>query len=95
MPFPSQTPLSFTKESVSTLTANQDGCYGIFGADNFAIYIGKGDLRNRLLAHVNGDNTCILKHEPLVAYTVVTAAMDATEKTLITELIPVCNERVG
>ena len=47
MPFPTQTPLSFTKESVSTLTANQDGCYGIFGADNFAIYVGKGDLRNR------------------------------------------------
>ena len=95
MPFPAQTPLAFTKAAIGALNANQDGCYGIFGANNAPIYVGKGDIRDRLLAHVNGDNPCILKAGPLVAYAEVTAAMEAREKVLITEFDPICNKQVG
>lgn len=95
MPFPAQTPLAFTKAGIEALNPNQNGCYGIFGVNNTPIYIGKGDLRSRLLAHVNGDNPCILKAAPLVACTEVTTAMDAREKVLITEFNPICNQKVG
>jgi hypothetical protein len=77
------------------LSPNQYGCYGIFGADHSSIYIGKGDIRTRLLAHLGGDNPCIIRSRPLVFYAMVTPNTDDEEKRLILEFSPCCNERIG
>ena len=95
MAFPKQTPLPFDRRNVESLTAGQDGCYGLFQDKGSWVYVGKGDLRQRLLAHLNGDNSCITRNRPSHFVTVVTANKDALEKTLILELKPICNRRVG
>ncbi len=94
MPFPPQTKLPFTKEGIEALWPNQHGCYGIF-SDDKCVYIGKGDLRDRLLDHVNGDNLAILLYSPTYALTVVSEDADLLEKQLILEFSPICNKRVG
>lgn len=95
MPFPQQNALAFTKAGIEWLNPNQTGCYGIFRADGTPIYIGKGDIRDRLLAHFNGDNPCILRNLPAHYLTMVINPPDAAEKALIVEFNPLCNQRVG
>ncbi|HEV3259946.1 MAG TPA: hypothetical protein VG013_23965 [Gemmataceae bacterium] len=56
---------------------------------------GKGDIRTRLLAHLNGDNACITRERPPYFVAAVTDDMDQLEKQLILELKPICNKRVG
>ena len=63
MAFPEQEPRAFTRANIEALTENQMGCYGLF-RDGQWIYVGKGDIRTRLLAHLNGDNTCITTARP-------------------------------
>jgi hypothetical protein len=70
------------------------GCYGIFKQGAW-IYVGKGDIRARLLAHFNGDNPCISRQAPTSFVSVVTGDMDNQEKRLITELDPICNKKLG
>lgn len=94
MPFPQQTPTPFTKQGVETLRPNQNGCYGLFKAGTW-IYVGKGDIRDRLLAHLNGDNACITRSAPTHFVAVVSEDMDDLEKALILELSPTCNQKVG
>jgi hypothetical protein len=96
MPFPQQQARVFTKESILGLNPGQMGCYGLFisGASGW-VYVGKGDIRDRLLVHFNGDNECITAARPTHYVTVVTADMDTLEKQLILELSPSCNIRVG
>jgi hypothetical protein len=59
------------------------------------IYIGKGDIRDRMLAHFDGDNACIARNRPTQWVSIITANADATEKTLILEYTPTCNQKVG
>jgi hypothetical protein len=94
MPFPQQTPRAFTRENIESLKPDQDGCYGLYRQNNW-IYVGKGDIRQRLLDHLNGDNSCINGSHPTHWVGVVTSDMDAEEKRLIRELRPSCNQRVG
>jgi hypothetical protein len=94
MPFPKQTSRPYTKADVESLPTGRDGCYGIFKKDVW-IYVGKGDIRTRLLAHLNGDTPCIARWNPTHYVIEVTAGMDGREKTLIRELNPECNKRVG
>ena len=96
MPFPKQDPRPFTKAGIEWLGPNQNGCYGIFRSGQW-IYVGKGDLRTRLLAHLNGNggSPCILKQAPTHYMTVLSTDMDNLEKQLILELSPVCNQKVG
>jgi len=94
MPFPEQTAKAFTQEGIEWLNPNQYGCYGIFRSGAW-IYVGKGDIRTRLLAHLNGDNPCITRQKPTSYVAVVTANMDREEKNLISELTPICNQKVG
>ncbi|HUU93733.1 MAG TPA: hypothetical protein VM238_21280 [Phycisphaerae bacterium] len=94
MPFPSQTPKAFTRANVENLSPGQKGCYGLSRTDTW-IYIGKGDIRDRLLAHLNGDNPCIARYAPSHFVTMVTDDMDSEEKSLILELGPACNQKVG
>jgi hypothetical protein len=94
MPFPEQPWQPFTRESVESIDPGQLGCYGLFSG-GLCVYIGKGDIRARLLDHLNGDNACIALARPSHWKAVVTADMDALEKSLTLEYSPRCNERVG
>lgn len=94
MPFPTQNGQPFTRSYVEALTENQNGCYGLYRHGAW-VYVGKGDIRKNLLAHLNGDNPCITREKPTHFVLVVTDDMDKMEKQLILELNPICNKRVG
>lgn len=94
MPFVQQTPRVFSKAQVELITPNQYGVYGIF-KQGVWVYIGKGDIRQRLLDHLNGDNLDILKNSPTHWVDEVTTNADQREKQLIIECRPICNKRVG
>lgn len=95
MPFPSQSARAFTQENVEAIKPGQMGCYGLYRAGGAWVYVGKGDIRARLLRHLNGDNPCITREKPTHWVDVVTSDMDEMEKRLIRELNPICNKRVG
>lgn len=95
MPFPQQTPRTFDRQNIEAIKPNQMGCYGLFVNGGGWIYVGKGDIRARLLAHYNGDNPCITRLLPTHFVDVVTSDYDNLEKALIIELKPVCNQKVG
>jgi hypothetical protein len=94
MPFPQQQPRSSTRAGIEVLSPNQHGCYGIF-RDGVRVYVGKGDIRARLLDHLNGGNPRITRERPTHYVAVVTADMDNEEKRLILALDPTANRRVG
>jgi hypothetical protein len=95
MPFPQQTAKAFTKANIEALNVGQMGCYGLFVNGGGWVYVGKGDIRTRLLAHFNGDNPFINQKKPTHWKAVVTQDYDAEEKRLILELSPSCNQKVG
>jgi len=94
VPFPKQETRAFTKDGIEWLGPNQNGVYGIFRKDAW-VYVGRGDLRTRLLAHFNGENPRITKEKPTGYVTEVTANDVSREKTLIVELNPIANRKVG
>lgn len=94
MPFPSQTSRVFTRASIEELTPNQNGVYGIF-RQNAWIYVGRGDIRDRLLSHVAGNNPAITAERPTHYVTMVTTNDIAVERQLILELTPLANKKVG
>jgi hypothetical protein len=94
MPFPNQSPRLFTKAGIEVLSPNQIGCYGIF-RQGVWIYVGRGDIRSQLMAHLNGDNPRITRENPTHYVTVVTSDEVQREKDLIVELRPVANQKVG
>jgi hypothetical protein len=69
MPFPQQPPREFTREDIERIPPGQIGCYALFRGLE-CVYIGKGDIRERLLAHFDGDNDecerqLILEYHPI------------------------------
>lgn len=95
MPFPSNlTRFPYTRQAVENVNENQNGVYGIYGQNGW-IYVGKGDIRTRMLAHLNGDQPCINRSSPTGWVGMLTPNMDDDEKSLILELDPPCNKRVG
>lgn len=93
MPF-SQEVYPFTRAGIEWLAPGQYGCYGLF-REGVWVYIGKGDIRARLLDHLNGDNACITRQGPTHWVGVVTVDLDEEEKRLIRAHRPTCNLRVG
>lgn len=94
MPFPKQTPRTFNRTNIESINSGQIGCYGLYRGNTW-IYVGKGDIRQRLLDHFNGDNSCITRMRPSHWVDAVTTSEDELEKQLILELSPSCNKRVG
>jgi hypothetical protein len=94
MPFPKQDPLPFTKAGIECLNPNQNGVYGIFRSGVW-IYVGRGDLRTRLLAAFNGENQRITRENPTHFVTLVTNDDVEMEKALILECKPIANQKVG
>ncbi len=94
MPFPEQYPRAFTEAGIGAIPPGQLGCYGLFKQDQWT-YVGKGDIRSRLLAHVGGDNACIARAAPTHWVYVLTSDMDGEERRLVRELTPACNQAAG
>ncbi len=94
MAFPPQTPRLFTKAAIEVLNPNQNGVYGIF-REGCWIYVGRGDIRARLLSHVAGNNPAITAQRPTHFVASVTQNDVALESQLIQELKPVANQKVG
>lgn len=95
MPFPQQQPRLFTRANVEALKPNQIGVYGLFKHEQW-VYVGKGDIRQRLLDHLNGDNSLITRENPTHWVDEVNNGdPSAREKQLIAELCPSCNRRIG
>lgn len=94
MGFPAQQARPFTRQQVEALNPNQFGVYGIYNARG-CLYVGKGDVRTRLLAHLGGDIPCITMNGPSYWLDEVTSNMDLRERELILELRPSCNQRIG
>jgi len=94
MPFPQQSARAFTRANIEAINPGQWGCYGLFKQGQW-IYVGKGDIRTRLLDHLNGDNPCINRNGPTHWVDIVTSDYDRVERDLIVECNPTCNKRVG
>jgi len=84
----------YTRADIESLDRNQTGVYGIFRGGT-CIYVGMGDIRDRLLAHFNGDNPCITRQAPNQWAGELVNPPDNRERALIIELNPACNQRVG
>ncbi len=109
MPFRCRDLQLFGRDTIQLLHPGQIGVYGIFGAGGLGfgfpfgllggadcIYIGKGDIRDRLLRHVNGDIPEILRWGPTYWLAEVTPGDPSRrEKELILEMLPRCNQRLG
>jgi hypothetical protein len=95
MGFVEQAPREFNRLNIEKINSDQVGVYGIYKSGQW-VYVGKGDIRQRLLDHLNGDNPLILQHNPTHWVDELTAGDPSNrEKQLILELSPVCNKRVG
>jgi len=95
MPFVEQAPRAYTRQNVEALNENQLGVYGLYRQSAW-IYVGKGDIRRRLLDHLNGDNSCISGQRPTHwVGEVIAGDPSSRERELIIELNPLCNQRVG
>jgi hypothetical protein len=95
MPFLQQAPRKFNRIEIESLDPNQNGVYGIFNEREW-IYVGKGDLRQRLLDHLNGDNPSILQRQPTHWVGEVFAQNPSErERILIIECSPICNKKIG
>lgn len=94
MPFPKQDAKGFNRTSIEALKPDQIGVYGLFKTGSW-VYIGRGDIRARLLDHLNGDNPCIVREEPTHWVNVVTTDSVEREKALIIDCYPICNQSVG
>jgi hypothetical protein len=96
MPFIKQIPRLFIQRNIEAINPGQSGVYGLFKGGAW-IYIGKGDIRERLLAHFGEDNSCIIRYQPThwVDEVCVDPVMSAREKQLILECNPLCNQKIG
>ena len=96
MGFPEQEIKPFAYARIKNIQpSDASGVYGIYRNDTW-IYVGKGEIRERLLRHLNSDNPCILRENPTHWVDVVIQGDPSDrEKELILELDPICNEKVG
>ena len=94
MPFPHQQPKPFDRASVEAFRPGVVGCYGLFCRDRW-VYIGTGDIRQRLLGHLDGDRPWSLPDQPTHWVAVETADYDAVAKDLVVTCGPTCNAENG
>jgi GIY-YIG catalytic domain len=94
---PGQSGHTFDYGTIVSYAPNQSGVYAIY-SQNAWIYFGEGqDIRARLLAHLNGDNTCITRCGPTGFQFELWAAhqLVARQDQLIARLGSLCNVRFG
>jgi len=89
MIFPPQKPRLFDRASVEAFAAGIVGCYGLFCRDRW-VYIGAGEIRERLLAHLDGDHPWTANHQPTHWVLVETAEYATVANDLVLACGPVC-----
>lgn len=96
MEFPAVTPHAFRRSTIEAYAPNLEGVYGLLRHGSF-IYIGRGRVKERLLAHNAGDNPCITRQAPthFVYSLPQTSQIDQIERQLIDHYHPPCNMRVS
>ena len=95
MPFMQQIPREYSKAVAEEMDKGQIGVYVLF-KQAIWIYISKGDIRECLLGHLNGDNPCITRFSP-TSFMAEVSGGDPTERhrQLVAELEPACNQKSG
>ena len=97
MPFLSSDARAFNEAEIMAYEPDQMGVYGIYRGGQW-IYIGSGDIRERLLSHLRGGNAtdaCIKASEPSHWTAEVTSNHRGREGVLIREFDPPCNRQAG
>ncbi len=95
MPFLNIQTRPFIKQNIEALRVDRIGVYTLFKPGQW-IYVGKGDIRQRLLNHLNGDNPCITRMRPTSWVAEVTHSDPSVrERQIILGLSPYCNKQVG
>ena len=91
MAFAQQYPRPYTQAEIGALKREQYGVYGI-SAGSVWVYVGKGDIRERLLGHLKGDNACIRAQSPthFVFEVTPTTNADGRARELTVEFSPIC-----
>jgi excinuclease UvrABC nuclease subunit len=85
----------FTRQNVDRSPEGK-GVYGLVkDANETIVYIGRGNIRERLQAHFNGDNDCITEQAPTHYYREVCSNSIAREKELLRAYRTLCNEKIG
>jgi hypothetical protein len=75
---------------VESFSPGAVGCYGLFREDRW-VYIGKGPIREQLLAHLGGDAPWTVQNGPTHWVAVETPDYDALQKELVLTCNPVCD----
>ena len=90
MPFAAQDPKEYKRSGVMPLQDGDMGVYGLYNADQW-VYVGSGNIRGRLIGHLNRDNNCIGFQNPTQFVFEITNEYEAREIALRAELSPHCN----
>ncbi len=91
MPFPQQPLRFFDREDISTVPLGQRGVYGLFRQGQ-CVYVGAGEIRERLLKNLDGDNALISYYEPTHwMYEAVPGDTTELKSKLIQEYHPLAN----
>lgn len=83
----------FTRSDIESLAPDTEGCYALYSGD-VCVYVGAGNLRARLLAHLEGDIYCITLHRPKRWFEYQCENPQAEARRLTRELRPRCNPRI-
>jgi hypothetical protein len=93
MPFPDQPRRPFAREEIERLPAGARGVYGLFDAEG-CVFVGKGNLRERLLGHLKGgfleEARCIRRHAPTYWLCEETEQFVVRHMGLVVEYQPRC-----
>ncbi len=88
---------SFTRPSILADAPASSGVYALFSSKTW-IYVGEtGDIRARLIQHLDGDNPCISRLNPTGFQYELSLSHQrvARQNALIVQLQPECNQRLG
>ena len=93
MPFPDQPRRPLAAEEIERLPAGTRGVYGLFNEEG-CVYVGKGNLRERLLGHLKSGYTeearCIRKNAPTCFLFEETENFVVRHMGLVVEYAPKC-----
>jgi len=87
----------FTQDNASK-APDRKGVYQIESSDGTLIYIGQGNIRERLLSHLRRENTvdaCIFRHEPTHYRREPCTDAEDRERRLLRQFPTLCNQRAG
>ena len=88
---------SFTRSTILANAPASSGVYALFTSQTW-IYVGEtGDIRARLIQHLDGDNSCISRLNPTGFQYELSLSHQrvARQDALIVGLKPECNQRLG